>query len=168
VAETPNIDELAALLVAAMPKLDESEQHIALTLIRQLAVGAPVSVEQLATAADAPLARVTQALERLPGVFRDEQQRIIGFMGLSVPEMGDHRIHLDGRTLSAWCAWDTLFLPELIGATARVGSRCPEAAGKWTVEHPGTFTLSVEDAYQLGRLTNRAAWGLAMAIGARR
>jgi hypothetical protein len=44
----------------------------------------------------------------------------------------------------------------------------PEAAAKWTAEHPGTFTLSVKAAYQLGRLTNRAAWGSAMTTGARR
>ena len=123
--ETPDIKDLAALLAAAMPRLDEREQHLALTLIRQLALGDPVSVEQLARAADTPRAEVAVALDRLPMESRDEQQRVIAFMGLSVVETGEHRIHLDGRTLSAWCAWDTLFLPELIGATAQVSSRCP-------------------------------------------
>lgn len=218
--ETPDINQLAAELAGAMPKLDASEQHIALTLIRQLALGAPVSVAQLANAAGAPPAEIAVALDRLPSEFRDEQQRIIGFMGLTVVEMGEHRIHLDGRTLSAWCAWDTLFLPELIGASARVTSRCPttakeislsvspdgptdlqpaeavvsfllpdgefdatviqrfchfvhffaspDAAAKWTAEHPGTFTISVNDAYELGRLTNHALVDSAIASAARR
>ena len=38
-AGTPDVDDLAALLAGAMPKLDESERHIARTLIRQLALG---------------------------------------------------------------------------------------------------------------------------------
>jgi alkylmercury lyase len=51
--------------------------------------------------------------------------RVIGFMGLSVIEFGDHRIHLDERMPSAWCAWTRCFSPELLGHAARVSSRCP-------------------------------------------
>jgi len=136
-------------------------------------------------------------------------------MGLTVVEMGHHRIHLDGRTLSAWCAWDTLFLPELLGETVTVTSRSPatdatislsvtptgpidvqpadtvvsfllpeadfasdviqrfchfvhffaspDDSQRWTREHPGTFVLSVADAYRLGQLTNHALFGAALA-----
>ncbi|MHB1834417.1 MAG: organomercurial lyase [Solirubrobacteraceae bacterium] len=52
---------------------------------------------------------------RWPRVFRDGDGRVVGFMGLSVVEFGGHRIELDGRRLTAWCAWDTLFLPGLLG-----------------------------------------------------
>jgi alkylmercury lyase len=33
------------------------------------------------------------------------------------------------QRLSAWCAWDTLFLPELVGHTAEVESASPGDAG---------------------------------------
>jgi alkylmercury lyase len=102
--DVPDIDALAERLTAAMPRLDATEQRIALTLIRQLALGAPVSVSRLATAADLSVAQVTDTLDRLPGVFRDGEQRVVGFMGLTVVEMGHQRVHLDGRPLSAWCA----------------------------------------------------------------
>jgi len=36
-----------------------------------------------------------------------------------------HALQFDGRTLYAWCAWDTLFLPELLGRPARVTSTDP-------------------------------------------
>jgi alkylmercury lyase len=140
-------------------------------------------------------------------------------MGLAVVEMGHHRIHVDVRRLSAWCAWDTLFLPELLGEIAYVTSRSPTSEGEisvtvtptgpidlapadtivslllpepefdagviqrlchfvhffaspedgeeWTAEHPGTCLLSVEDAYSLGELTNRAAFGAALVPGDR-
>src|SRR5438094_684377 len=34
---------------------------------------------------------------------------------------------INGRTLWAWCAGDTLFLPEVLGETAAVESRDPES-----------------------------------------
>jgi alkylmercury lyase len=214
VVETHAIEQLGVDLAAAMPKLDRTEQQLALALLRELALGAPVGVDRLTTAGSLPPERVARTLERLPGVFRDGQKRIIGFMGLTVVEMGEHRIHTHGRTLSAWCAWDTLFLPELLGETARVTSRCPitgkqisltvsptgptdlrpmdtvisfllpegefdarviqrfchfvhffatrTAGERWSGEHPGTFLLSVEDAYRLGELTNDVVWGSAL------
>jgi hypothetical protein len=121
----PDIDALAGMLTLAMPRLSASEQRLALTLIRQLALGAPVGVSRLASAAELSEAQITNGLDHLPGVFRDEGQRVVAFMGLTVVEMGHHRIHVEGRPLSAWCAWDTLFLPELLGKTAYVTSRSP-------------------------------------------
>jgi hypothetical protein len=48
-------------------------------------------------------------------VFHDDAGHIVGFWGLSTTELGPHRLRgVDGVELSAWCAWDTLFLPELL------------------------------------------------------
>jgi alkylmercury lyase len=217
--QVPDIDELAERLTAAIPPLDATEQQIALTVIRQLALGAPVSVSGLAAAVELSEAQIGETLDHLPGVFRDDQRQVVGFMGLTVVEMGHHRIHVDGRPLWAWCAWDTLFLPELLGETAYVTSRSPtsgaeisltvtptgpsdlvppdtvvsflipegefdagviqrfchfvhffasrEDSEQWTAEHPGTFLLTVEDAYRLGELTNRASFGTALVPGGR-
>jgi alkylmercury lyase len=213
--EPDRIDSLADRLTAAVPRLDPAEQQIAVALLRLLAHGGPVSVGRLAETLVLPEVQVAETLDRLPDLFRDEHRAIIGFMGLSVLEMGDHRIHVNGRALSAWCAWDTLFLPELLGDSARVTSSCPtsgqdisltvtpagptelhpaetvvsflvretpfdvdviqsfchfvhffaspQAGGRWTGEHPGTFLVSVRDAFQLGRRLNHARLGGALA-----
>ena len=218
-SKPPDIETLAGRLLAAMPRLDVTEQHIAVILYRELAMGQPVSAGRVAAVADVPEAQAADTLEHLSGVFRDDQQRIVGFMGLTIREMGEHRIRLGSRILSAWCAWDTLFLPELLGQTADVSSRSPASGAEiamtvkstgpvglrppstvvsfllpdgefdadviqsfchfvhffaspgdseaWTAEHPRTFLLSVDDAYRLGQLTNRAIFGdvLAAAVG---
>jgi alkylmercury lyase len=210
-----DLELLAARLGEALPTLDTGEQEVAMTLVHLLAGGEPVPASRLAAAVGQPDA-LEEQLTRLSGLlFRDDRGRVIGFMGLSVIEMGHHRVHIDGRALSAWCAWDTLFLPELLGRTAGVTSRCPitgeeislitvglagvadlhpaetvvsfmvpeepigddvirsfchfvhffasEQAGRqWTIARDGAFLLSVADAYQLGRLTNRAAFGAAL------
>ena len=210
----PDLARLAGTLASAGLRFADAEQELAIRLLRLLAEGQPVPVARLAQAAGLREEQVAWTLEGWPGVFREERGAVIGFMGLTVVEMGDHRLHLDGRVVSAWCAWDTLFLPELLGETARVASRCagtgqaisltvgpegvrdlsaaeavvsflvPEtcfdsdviqrfchfvhffasadASATWTAEHDGTFLLSVDDAFQLGRLTNRAAFGAAL------
>jgi alkylmercury lyase len=125
IADTENVERLAERLIAAVPTLDAEAQRVGLALIRSLAAGAPVSDHEVAVAAGAAEPGVRDALDRWPGVFRDEDGRVVGFMGLSVVEFGEHRIETDRRRLTAWCAWDTLFLPGLLGRPARVSSRCP-------------------------------------------
>jgi alkylmercury lyase len=98
---------------------------VALALIRMLSHGEPIADHDLAAELGVPEAPIRDAVRSWPGVFRDERDRIIGFMGLSAREFGDHRIEVDGRVLTAWCAWDMLFLPALLGQTAQVSSRCP-------------------------------------------
>jgi hypothetical protein len=44
----------------------------------------------------------------------------------------------------------------------------PQDSERWVAEHPGTFLLSVDDAYRLGQLTNRAGFGGALASAAQR
>lgn len=44
---------------------------------------------------------------------------VIGFWGLARPEMA-YEVHIGGRRRYAWCAWDTLFIPELLDTEVRV------------------------------------------------
>jgi alkylmercury lyase len=127
---TPTFNQLADKLVAAVPKLEETDQQIGIALQRRLAQGTPVTASSLANDVQLSEAEVAAALDRLPGVYRDDEHRVVGFFGLTVIEMGDHRIHLDGRALSTWCAWDTLLIPTLLGRTVEVTSRSPVAGDR--------------------------------------
>jgi alkylmercury lyase len=125
VTSTDQVDRLAAQIHQARHGLDRAQQQIALALLRLLAEGAPVPVERLAEVTGRSPAQIERTIHGWPEALRDDHGHLTGFMGLSVTEIGNHRLHVNRRTLSAWCAWDTLFLPELLGATARVTSRCP-------------------------------------------
>lgn len=212
-----DIERLGRAIAGALPVLIGPDQALALALLRELAQGEPVSHARLPRVAGVPEDAVETALGRWPGVFYDDERRVIGFGGLSVYETS-HGFELDGRQLWTWCAWDTLFLPELIGADARVSSNCPatgekitltvgangvsnlkppgavvsflipskpfdanviqsfchfvhlfaswETGEQWTAEHEGTFLISVDDAYELGRRTNRTQFGAALAAPA--
>src|SRR5579884_871799 len=122
---TEPVDRLAAQIQQARHPLDPEQQQIALSLVRLLAEGSAVPVERLAQVLALSAGEVEATISRWPEARRDDHGHLTEFVGLSVAEIGNHRLHLNGRTLSAWCAWDTLFLPELLGATARVTSHCP-------------------------------------------
>lgn len=115
---------LAAELAAATPTLNDEEQQLVLDLYRLLADGQSVDRATLASRSNLKREHVDEALERWPGVYADGDDRIVGFWGLSLRPTA-HRLHVGGHVLYAWCAWDALFLPELLGKPAQVESSCP-------------------------------------------
>ena len=136
---------IASELAAATPRLSEREQHLFLALYRLLAAGQPVDSSALAESARLPVDAVRAALERLPGVYTDDRQRVIGFWGLSIGPM-PHQMIINGQTIYAWCAWDTLFLPELLASTAEIQSRCPTTGRRITLTVEGTQVTSRDPA----------------------
>ena len=129
--ETPDIDQYWQALEAVLPTFAEDEQRAAVTLYRELAKGSPVSATQLAAALDVPVASAEALLDRDSIrclVYPDEEGNVLGFGGLAAVPMS-HKLHLDGRTLWTWCAWDSLFIPEILGEQAEVESWDPQTGG---------------------------------------
>lgn len=191
----------------ALPELDAEGQRIAISVYRLMAAGRPVLPAEVAAASGAGQDVVKDALGTWPAVFRDENGRLVGFWGLTVAEMPPHQIEAGGVKLWAWCAWDTLFLPELLDMTIRVTSVSPGrgeavelsvapdrvqsvspadvlvsflkpdapfdsdvitsfchfvhffpspiSGEQWVGTHPGTFLISLADAYELAGISNR-------------
>ncbi|TPU14004.1 organomercurial lyase MerB [Acinetobacter baumannii] len=113
-------------------------------LLRQLAMGGPVSREKLAGALGWSGARVATVLEQAPGTEYDDEANIIG-LGLTLRET-PHVFEVDGRRLYTWCALDTLMFPALIGKTARVTSRCAATGRPITLTVAPEAVLHVEPA----------------------
>jgi alkylmercury lyase len=101
------------------------DRRLLLQVIRQLAHGHPITMEQVdQSIADLGMAR-DQAHQFLREVTeRDAADQIVGAMGLSLSEH-PHRLSVAGVSLSAWCALDTLFLPALLGQTVTIESPSP-------------------------------------------
>jgi len=204
---------LAQKMADAFPDLSATEQRTAVGLYRLLAEGEPVSPDRLAQHLDLSKSLVREALNSWPAVYFDDEKNVIGFWGLALGEM-PHRFKVNGRQLYNWCAWDSLFIPELLGKTAEVESTCPisgeiisltvssrrvenfspdsavisflnptasfdmnviasfchyvlffsseESGNKWIANHEDTFLLTVNDAFEIGRLTNEATFGAAL------
>lgn len=124
----PSLQELADSLCAAFPKLDDAQRRLALATYGRLARGIAASPVEIAGEAGIETEKAQRILSDWIGVYSDEAKRVIGFWGLTIAKM-KHRFEVDGAQLYTWCAWDTLFLPQLLGKSARVESIC-EASGK--------------------------------------
>lgn len=112
---------LARSVEARFPKLSERGRVVALAVHRALAHGKPVPDYAIAAATHLDISEVRAEMEGWPGVFRKESGRIVGFWGLALDET-PHTLEVDGMTLFTWCAWDALFLPEILGKPATVRS----------------------------------------------
>lgn len=121
-AGAPSLDEIVASLSQARPGLDPNEQRHALTLLRTLGQGKPVSMAQLAQRSGLSAEEASAFVDGLPGVYRGEDGAVIGFWGLTVIEMPPHRYRLGDRELFTWCAWDPFILTPLLGGRAEVTS----------------------------------------------
>ena len=93
-----------------------------------MARGTAASPLEIAEDAGIEAEKARRVLGDWNGVYSDEAKRIVGFWGLTIRKM-KHRFKVDGAQLYTWCAWDALFLPELLGRPARVESAC-EASGR--------------------------------------
>ncbi|WP_378740361.1 organomercurial lyase MerB [Nocardia brasiliensis] len=114
------------------------------TAIRLLALGAPITVEQLAAAAGVDPTELAAA-PAAADIEYDENHRITGW-GLTLNET-PHRLTVDGRLLYAWCAADTLLFPAILDRSAAVESPC--AATGTTIRltvHPETGVTDLHPA----------------------
>ena len=118
-------DPLVAQLAHLFPPLDRTARRIALATYRLLARQDRATPGEIATAAGVATGTVGEQIEIWPGVFRDGDGAVIGFWGLTGHAM-PHRLTLSGgRARYTWCAWDALFIPDLLGTTAQVDSSTP-------------------------------------------
>ena len=127
-ANVPALDEYWRLLESHLRPFSREEQPVAVALYRELAKGKPVDAVHLGRALGVSYEESCVLLERdaiKSFVYPDGEGRVLGFGGLAVARM-HHRFEVGGRILWTWCAWDSLFIPEILGREARVTSPDPE------------------------------------------
>jgi len=119
-----NVEKISNYFIQAFPAKKKNEQRLSLAVYRTLALGQPVTIEQLHSTTNLPSKEINHILHSWPGVFFDDNNKVIGFWGISVQEM-PHRLKMNDHLSYAWCAWDTLFIPELLNKTVKIESDCP-------------------------------------------
>jgi alkylmercury lyase len=127
--KVPSLEAYWKNLESYLPHFLPEEQRVAVALYHELAKGRAVDCAQLARALGISAAE-SQALLRRASIndliYSDHQGHVLGFGGLAASPM-HHRFEVDGRMLSTWCAWDSLFIPEILGRPARISSPDPES-----------------------------------------
>ena len=134
-AQRPSVEAIATRLLDSAPPLDDTDQRLSIALYRELAQGVPVAPSALAAKSGFAADDVAARIARWPAVHYDVEHRITAYWGLTLKPTA-HRLDAGGRNLFTWCAWDTLFVPALLGQVCRVSSTC-RASGE-----PVTLTVS--------------------------
>ena len=141
------LEEVASAVVRLLPKLSTEEQQMDVVLYRLLAEGVPVPQEAIAETLKMERSVVSHYLKRVTWVQVNAAGEIVAFRGLTLKPTS-HRFEIDGKILYTWCAFDTLFIPEILDKTARIESTCPVTENKirLTVGKEGVSQLDPKEA----------------------
>ena len=119
------VQQLSEAIAAATIGTDEQGRRIGTAVYDLLAQGNPVTPAEIGTHSLVPEPVVLATLKGWPGVFWDDEDRVVGFWGLAIPEM-DHRFQAEGaKPMYAWCALDPFLIVPVIRRQARVESKDP-------------------------------------------
>jgi alkylmercury lyase len=134
-------------IVERLGLIGEREASLHVTLLRELALGQPVTIERLAKSLNWTTDKVLLVLEKLPcgTIEYDDQRRLIG-SGITLRET-PHAFVINDRPLYT-CALDALMFPTVIGERAQVQSRCPQTNNpiNMTITPQRVVSLEPEDA----------------------
>jgi alkylmercury lyase len=119
------LDEMARQLQERFLAYAPGQRRLLVQIVRELAHGRPITPEQLDQRIAALGLKHDAAYQFLRELTeRDANDQIVEAIGLSL-EDHPHQLTVDGVSLSAWCALDTLFLPALLQQTATIASPSP-------------------------------------------
>jgi alkylmercury lyase len=120
------IEEYRAAYAAIPQEALDLDMRVTIKTMQALARGKPVSPRQLAAIWEIPLEHVRAILKRsvARGVAQiDDQGNLVG--GVLSLVKTPHRISVDGSQLFAWCAYDAIYAPGVLGKTAQIESKDP-------------------------------------------
>ncbi len=118
------LNDLLNLLPDQFINLSENNRGLALEIYRRLGEGQPVQLEDLVEDKEISLEEAKEFLDNSGGVFYNDDGDIVGFWGIALPKM-PHKIITEKQTIYGWCAWDALFIPQLLGESATIESLSP-------------------------------------------
>ena len=113
-----DIMKIISSFPAEFLNLSIEEQKISIELYKLLAAGKPVPIKMLAESLGLPTEVIDNVLNKWLGVYFDDDAQIIGYWGLTLTPTS-HRLLIDSQKLYTWCAWDSLFIPEILRIATR-------------------------------------------------
>ncbi|MGH9106149.1 MAG: organomercurial lyase MerB [Acidimicrobiales bacterium] len=111
------------------------------TIVRLIAEGNPVSVGQIASAANSTVKYVERVLRSEVGTEWDDDGRLVG-LGLTLRPTA-HHFTTGGRDLYTWCATDTLLFATILDTSEVIESTCPATGQPIRIELEPSTLVSV-------------------------
>jgi alkylmercury lyase len=120
------IEEYRQVYAAIPQEAFDLDLRVTVKTIQALSKGKPISPEELARIWEMSLEQVQSILAGAVAAGRveiDLQGRLVG--GVLSLNPTAHRISIDGNHLYAWCAYDAIYTPGVVGKTTLIESTDP-------------------------------------------
>lgn len=130
------VSEIARRLneVGVPPALDGWQAQLLIAVWRRLAQGTPISDDELTSLTKEAGVDPADGREFIGNMSeKDANENFVGVAGLSLNDYA-HRFHVDGNSLTTWCAWDALFLPPALRKSAIVESEAADTGEQIRIE----------------------------------
>lgn len=121
--DSATVDRYADAIAQAMPPLSARQLDLVLATYRAMLAGKAAEIKTIAEAAGWDPSEAATQFEEWPGVYLDDDTRVIGFWGLTVQPISTHLVTTQAGSSWAWCALDPLFILPLLGERATVAAR---------------------------------------------
>ena len=108
------VDRFTDAIAQAMPPLTARQLDLVLAAYRAMLTGEPAEVTAIAARAGWDKNEAAAQLSDWPGVYFDENGRVIGFWGLTAAPISTHLVTTEAGSSWAWCALDPLFIRAVI------------------------------------------------------
>jgi len=125
-----SIDKFREKTRQALDKLPEgayeAELRLQVIALQLLSKGEPVSPDRLAEAWNMPIEQVQAIFEqasKLGTLQLDNSGNMVGTAISLIPS--SHKFQIDGKNLYAWCAYDAIYAPGVIGKNGIIDSADP-------------------------------------------
>ena len=118
----PYINHLSAM----MPVLTLQQKLLANIIYQTLALGESVSMAMIMKKLNISTVEAKILVNSLDEIEKDQQSNITGFRGLSLTR-GEFNIQVNNRQLFCWCAFDTLFVADLLSTPCKVIAQCGQS-----------------------------------------
>lgn len=122
-SDQSTVDRYADAIAQAMPPLSARQLDLTLSAYRAMLAGKPTEISTIADAAGWDPDEAAAQFGEWPGVFFDDDNRVIGFWGLTVRPISTHLVTTETGSSWAWCALDPLFILPLVGERGTVSAR---------------------------------------------
>jgi alkylmercury lyase len=111
-------------LLELLPNLNVEERQISKFLYQKLSLGRPVSIESIADEFHKSIQEIQVLLKQMAYVEYSATGEISAYRGVTLNQTRHYLFHNNFK-IYTWCAFDTLFLADLLVEPVSIASNCP-------------------------------------------
>ncbi len=117
------VTEIVQQLCRLLPKQNKQFSELSRLIYLGLSAGNPVSLDSIANKIKWTEQTVKQYIKQLTHLQLNKQNLIVGYRGVTLTPT-DICVHLSSNTFYTWCAFDALFMMDLVKDNMEINCQC--------------------------------------------